>query len=169
LINDIRIYIYIFYIYIYKCIFFFIILTYFIILLSHNIIYVICFYFLKALKYAVIADASGLNDIINTLRNITLDKTGSVREALYKTVSEWLLKLRDRYSYGDKLLPLLFAGIVDEVPKYQEQCKSYMNEIGALYEYDWEDRLKDQLDYTPNDNNSSMLLYCNIYIYICYF
>ncbi|OUM70216.1 hypothetical protein PIROE2DRAFT_37495, partial [Piromyces sp. E2] len=110
---------------------------------------------LQALKYAVIADASGLNDIINTLRNLTLDKTGSVREALYKTVSEWLLKLRDRYSYGDKLLPLLFAGLVDEVPKYQEQCKSYMNEIGALYEYDWEDRLKDQLDYTPNEDNSS--------------
>ena len=78
------------------------------------------------------------------------------------------MKLRDRYSYGDKLLPLLFAGIVDEVPKYQEQCKSYMNEIGALYEYDWEDRLKDQLDYTPNDNNSSMLLYCNIYIYVIF-
>ncbi|ORX38796.1 ARM repeat-containing protein [Piromyces finnis] len=109
---------------------------------------------LQALKYAVIADASGLNDIINTLRNLTLDKTGSVREVLYKTVSEWLLKLRDRYSYGDKLLPLLFAGFVDEVPKYQEQCKSYMNEIGALYEYDWESRLKDQLDYTPNNNNS---------------
>jgi len=30
-----------------------------------------------------------------------------------------------------------------------------MDEIGALYEYDWESRLKDQLDYTPNDNNSS--------------
>jgi len=110
---------------------------------------------LQALKYAVIADASGLNDIINTLRNLTLDKTGSVREALYKTVSEWLLKLRDRYSYGDKLLPLLFAGFVDEVPKYQELCRSYMDEIGALYEYDWESRLKDQLDYTPNDNNSN--------------
>ncbi|KAL6589033.1 ARM repeat-containing protein [Neocallimastix sp. 'constans'] len=110
---------------------------------------------LQALKYAVIADASGLNDIINTLRNLTLDKTGSVREALYKIVSEWLLKLRDRYSYGDKLLPILFAGFVDEVPKYQDLCRSYMDEIGALYEYDWESRLKDQLDYTPNDNNSN--------------
>jgi len=105
-----------------------------------------------------------LNDIINTLRNLTLDKTGSVREALYKTVSEWLLKLRDRYSYGDKLLPLLFAGFVDEVPKYQDLCRSYMDEIGALYEYDWESRLKDQLDYTPNDNNSSKFY---LIIYLC--
>lgn len=110
---------------------------------------------LQALEYAVIADASGLNDIINTLRNLTLDKTGSVREALYKTVSQWLLKLRDRYSYGDKLLPLLFAGFVDEIPKLQELSRKYMDEIGALYEYDWEDRLKDQLDYTPNDNSSN--------------
>ncbi|KAI9092359.1 armadillo-type protein [Phlyctochytrium arcticum] len=108
---------------------------------------------LQAVKDAVLVDASGLDDVLEPLRQLTLDKSPSVREALYIIAGEWLLKLPDRWSLAHKVLPLLLAGLTDELSKNQEICKTYMDQIGALYEYDWEDRVKNDLDYTSMDAN----------------
>lgn len=40
-----------------------------------------------------------------------------VRKAVAAVVGDWLLHMRDRYSYFHKLIPLLLSGINDEIPE----------------------------------------------------
>ncbi|TPX57998.1 hypothetical protein SpCBS45565_g08096 [Spizellomyces sp. 'palustris'] len=108
---------------------------------------------LQAIREAIMVDASGLDDVLDTLRQITLDKSQSVRESIYVTAAEWMLNLPDRWSVGYKILPLLLAGMTDELPKLAEVCRNYMDDIGKLYETDWEDRVKDELDYMQLDSD----------------
>jgi dynein assembly factor 5 len=100
------------------------------------------------MKEALIVDLQGLDDVLEPLRALTSDKTPAVREALHSTAGEWLLKLPDRYSIGYKILPLLLAGLSDEMPHLSTKSLNYMNEAGKLYEQEWEDRVKDEMDYT---------------------
>ncbi|KAI8825196.1 armadillo-type protein [Fimicolochytrium jonesii] len=102
---------------------------------------------IQAMRDVLLVDASALDDILDPLKQLTLDKSQSVRECLYKTAGEWLLRLPDRWSIGYKILPLLLAGMTDDVGNSATLCRTYMDEIGALYEREWEDRLKDELDY----------------------
>ena len=85
---------------------------------------------------------------METLESLLLDKTGTVREALYDCVGEWLLKLPDRYSIGYKILPLLLAGLKDEMPRLKTFCENKLFALGELYQQEWETRLKDEMDYS---------------------
>lgn len=40
-----------------------------------------------------------------------------VRKAVTVVVGDWLLHMRDRYSYFHKLIPLLLSSINDEIPE----------------------------------------------------
>lgn len=102
------------------------------------------------MREAMLVDISGLEEVLDPLRQLTLDKSQSVRESLYVTAGEWMLKLPDRWSIAYKILPLLLAGMTDELPKLINLSRKYMEEIGKLYEADWEDRVKDELDYVQN-------------------
>jgi dynein assembly factor 5 len=108
---------------------------------------------LKALEAVVLSDAAGLDDLLEVLKHLTMDKTSAVREALYTTSAIWLTKLIDRYSLGFKVMPLLLAGLTDELPKLRELSAKYFDDIGALYEVEWESRVKDELDFTMGVGN----------------
>jgi dynein assembly factor 5 len=103
---------------------------------------------LQALKAAMIVNLDGLDAALTHLWMLTLDTTGNVREKLYTVAGEWLLELPDRYSIGYKILPLLLAGLQDDMPSLREKSKFYINEAGKLYEKEWESRVKDEMDYT---------------------
>lgn len=103
---------------------------------------------LQALCDAIIVDAAGLDDCLEPLREIAFDKSPAVREQLYILSRNWLMKLVDRYTYGFKILPLLLSGITDMLPKLSQLSETFMDEIGALYEVEWESRIKDEMDYT---------------------
>lgn len=101
----------------------------------------------------MIVDASALDDVLEPLRQLALDKSQSVRESLYSTAGDWLLKLPDRWSLAYKILPLLLAGLSDDIPKSVTLCDDYMSRIGQLYEEEWNDRVKDEMDYSPEVEN----------------
>ena len=103
---------------------------------------------LKAVAEALIVDISGLDDILESLHTLSFDKTGAVREALFIASGELLLRLPDRYSIGYKILPLLLSGVGDSMPQISQKSQEYMDKAGALYENEWEDRVKDEMDYT---------------------
>jgi dynein assembly factor 5 len=103
---------------------------------------------LQALKAAMIVNLEGLDAAVTQLWSLTLDNTGNVRERLYTVVGQWLLELPDRYSIGYKILPLLLAGLQDDMPSLREKSRFYLNEAGKLYEVEWESRVKDELDYS---------------------
>ncbi|KAJ1553513.1 HEAT repeat-containing protein 2, partial [Cladochytrium tenue] len=107
---------------------------------------------LKALQEIVIVDASAAfhqdTGVLACLTAMTLDAAPSVREQLYATAAAWLLRIPDRYPLGYKVLPVLFAGLSDEVGRLASGCTAFLEEAGKLYEVEWEDRVKDELDYT---------------------
>ncbi|TPX47515.1 hypothetical protein SeLEV6574_g02641 [Synchytrium endobioticum] len=115
----------------------------------------------KALKHVVLVDVTVYDEEVDRkLMKATTDTAPAVREALYDAAIQWALQLDDRYTYGYKFLPLILAGCSDEAPKLEELCWNGVDQLGALYEKDWEDRLKDELDYanhTVNDTTNSSI------------
>ncbi|KAJ3003855.1 UNVERIFIED_CONTAM: HEAT repeat-containing protein 2, partial [Siphonaria sp. JEL0065] len=57
-----------------------------------------------------------------------------------------LSKMPDRYSIGYKVLPTLWAGLVDDVDSIRKGCWVGLEELGKLYEVEWEDRVKEEVD-----------------------
>ena len=37
---------------------------------------------------------------------------------------------RDRYQYGDRILPIILSGTFDELPSIQLTCKTSLNKVG---------------------------------------
>ncbi|KAJ3207731.1 HEAT repeat-containing protein 2 [Dinochytrium kinnereticum] len=114
---------------------------------------------LRALQDVALTDAAGLEEatVMDTIRQLTLDKTPAVREVLYEVAYNWLSGLTDRYSLGYKILPILFSGITDEVTKLRARCEEYLEKLGMLYEREWESRVKDELDLTIGVGNVNLL------------
>ncbi|KAJ3166316.1 HEAT repeat-containing protein 2 [Geranomyces variabilis] len=115
---------------------------------------------LRAVRDAMIVDASALDDVLEPLRQLALDKSQSVRESLYSTAGDWLLKLPDRWSLGYKVLPLLLAGFSDDIPKAVTLSADYMDRVGKLYEEEWNDRVKDEMDYTADERTDRPRIGC---------
>eukprot|EP00842_Homolaphlyctis_polyrhiza_P006434 jgi/Hompol1/6792/HPOL_002333-RA len=108
---------------------------------------------IEALCESILVEASGLDAAIDALRPLAYDKAAIVRETLYKTAKRWLMELMDRYTYGYKVLPLLLCGMVDEMPKLCQMSTEFVDEVGALYEREWESRIKDEMDYSDGWNH----------------
>lgn len=65
----------------------------------------------------------------------------------------WLLKLRDRYSWWYKILPLLLTGLHDELKDIREKAAHSWDAAGQLYmeENQTDERLKDKMDFLTED------------------
>lgn len=109
---------------------------------------------LKALCNYLLIDVSGLDDVLETLWILIQDKAPSVRQEVYFTVSEWQLKLMDRYSLTFKYLPLLLAGLSDELPQLSDYCRQKLFEIGEMYENEWPDRVRKEMEVLPLSGQS---------------
>ncbi|NWS51518.1 DAAF5 factor, partial [Chunga burmeisteri] len=70
-----------------------------------------------------------------------------VRHAVTIVIGEWLLHLRDRYSYFHKLIPLLLGSFTDEIPENMKLAWTYWEKIGLQWEKENEDDLKDKMDF----------------------
>ena len=103
---------------------------------------------IDALCAAILVDATGLDDSVEALRTLTYDKASIVRQTVYAVARRWLMELIDRYSYGHKVLPLLLAGMTDDMPDLRQAAFTAMEDVGALYEKEWESRVKDESDYS---------------------
>ncbi|KAJ3256957.1 HEAT repeat-containing protein 2 [Boothiomyces macroporosus] len=102
----------------------------------------------KALLEAVVIDYSALDDCVNVLLDLVRDKASQVRQEVYLLAKEWLTRLIDRHIYRHKMLPLLYAGYTDEMPKLVEYAKEMMEQVGIHYEKENEKEIKDELDYS---------------------
>ncbi|KAJ3315566.1 HEAT repeat-containing protein 2 [Boothiomyces sp. JEL0838] len=102
----------------------------------------------KALLEAVVIDYSALDDCVNVLLDLVRDKASQVRQEVYFLAKEWLTRLIDRHIYRHKMLPLLYAGYTDEMPKLVEYAKEMMEQVGIHYEKENEKEIKDELDYS---------------------
>lgn len=92
-------------------------------------------------------DGKNVDDVVSHLAQRTFDSAPTVRTAVTGVVGDWLLNLRDRYSYFHKLLPLLMTGLSDELPDIQRQSKLLMNKVGDQYALENEEELKDRMNF----------------------
>ncbi|XP_053706872.1 dynein axonemal assembly factor 5-like isoform X1 [Synchiropus splendidus] len=98
---------------------------------------------------AVIQHGTGKNvdDVLSHLAQRLFDDSPQVRRAITLVVGDWLLHLRDRYSYFAKLIPLLLSGINDEIPEIRLQAVDLWRQVGSQWEKENEDDIKDKLDF----------------------
>ncbi|KAG7242901.1 hypothetical protein INR49_018156 [Caranx melampygus] len=71
----------------------------------------------------------------------------NVRKAVTAVVGDWLLHMRDRYSYFHKLIPLLLSSISDEIPEIRLLAADLWRQVGAQWEKENEDDIKDKKDF----------------------
>ncbi|XP_031420649.1 dynein axonemal assembly factor 5 isoform X2 [Clupea harengus] len=98
---------------------------------------------------AVIQHGTGKNvdDVLSHLAQRLFDNSPQVRKAVTLVVGDWLLNLRDRYSYFHKLIPLLLSSYHDEIPEISQMTADLWRQVGAQWERENEDDLKDKMDF----------------------
>ncbi|XP_056608778.1 dynein axonemal assembly factor 5 [Triplophysa dalaica] len=98
---------------------------------------------------AVIQYSAGKNvdDVLSHLAQRLFDDSPRVRKAVTVVVGDWLLQLPDRYSYFHKLIPLLLSSLSDDIPEIRSLAEDLWKKIGAQWEMENEDDLKDKMDF----------------------
>ncbi|CAJ1075034.1 dynein assembly factor 5%2C axonemal [Xyrichtys novacula] len=98
---------------------------------------------------AVIQHSTGKNvdDVLSHLAQRLFDDSPQVRKAVTVVVGDWLLHLRDRYSFFHKLIPLLLTNITDEIPEIRLLAADLWKQVGAQWEKENEEDLKDKMDF----------------------
>ncbi|XP_037647643.1 dynein assembly factor 5, axonemal-like isoform X1 [Sebastes umbrosus] len=98
---------------------------------------------------AVIQHGTGKNvdDVLSHLAQRLFDDSPQVRKAVTAVVGDWLLHMRDRYSYFHKLIPLLLSGVDDEIPEIRLLAADLWKQVGAQWETENEDEIKDKMDF----------------------
>nr|XP_021327043.1 dynein assembly factor 5, axonemal-like isoform X2 [Danio rerio] len=98
---------------------------------------------------AVIQYSAGKNvdEVLSHLAQRLFDDSPRVRKAVTLVVGDWLLRLPDRYSYFHKLIPLLLTSVSDEIPEIRSLAENSWKQVGAQWEKENEDDLKDKMDF----------------------
>ncbi|NXH14796.1 DAAF5 factor, partial [Bucco capensis] len=104
---------------------------------------------------AVIQFGNGksVDDVLSHLAQRLFDEIPKVRHAVTTVIGEWLLHLRDRYSYFHKLIPLLLGSFTDEIPENEKLAWTYWEKIGLQWEKENEEDLKDKIDFSVSPSH----------------
>jgi hypothetical protein len=114
---------------------------------SHFKVRVAC---LGALEALVPCGGSGEVETLTTpMRTLVLDRNTSVRAAAVQTVKAWL-SCRDREVYDALVLPIILQALTDPIPAVQEAASKAMDALGAQYEQDYADEIKQTAQYADS-------------------
>jgi len=109
----------------------------------------------------VVKSTSGkaVDDAFTHLAQRTFDHSGPVRLMVAEVVGDWLLNLRDRYSFFHKLLPLLLSGLSDELPDVQAKSLLYFQKAGLQYEEENEKDFKEKKEYGIDKHFEDLMIH----------
>lgn len=93
-------------------------------------------------------NGKSVDDVLSHLAQRLFDEIPKVRQAVTTVIGEWLLHLRDRYSYFHKLIPLLLGSVTDEIPENMTLAWTYWEKVGLQWEKENEEDLKDKMDFS---------------------
>lgn len=94
---------------------------------------------IKAMESVLIASPKGLHLLFEeTLERqpivpaLIYDPSALVRDHLFSVLGKLLCHWspRDRYQYGERILPIILSGTFDELPSVQVTCKSSLSQVG---------------------------------------
>ncbi|XP_053551100.1 dynein axonemal assembly factor 5 [Bombina bombina] len=94
------------------------------------------------------SNGKSVDDVLSHLAQRLFDDAPQVRQAVTVVVGNWLLDLRDRYSYFHKLIPLLLSSITDDMSDIRQLAVNYWEKTGLQWEKENEENLKDKLDFS---------------------
>lgn len=80
-------------------------------------------------------NGKSVDDVVSHLAQRLFDQTPTVRMAVTKVVGGWMLDLMDRYSFWNKLIPLLLTSLSDEQPDIREVADSLWHDVGKSLSY----------------------------------
>ncbi|NXJ70212.1 DAAF5 factor, partial [Rostratula benghalensis] len=98
-------------------------------------------------------NGKSVDDVLSHLAQRLFDEIPKVRHAVTAVIGEWLLHLRDRYSYFHKLIPLLLGTFTDEIPENTKLAWTYWEKIGLQWERENEEDLKDKMDFSVSPSH----------------
>ncbi|RZF40732.1 hypothetical protein LSTR_LSTR008681 [Laodelphax striatellus] len=87
--------------------------------------------------------------VVQPLAERSFDQNATVRLTIARVVGMWLLKLRDRYSYFHKLIPLMLTSLLDEIKEQAEEAWRLWEAAGEQWVNENETNIKDKLDFLP--------------------
>jgi len=109
----------------------------------------------------VVLTTSGkaVNDVFTHIAQRTFDHSPTVRLMVTEVAGEWIISLRDRYSFFQKLIPLLLSGFSDEMPEIESKSKEYFKRAGELYEEENEDdkQLREKKEYSVTKHYHNLI------------
>jgi hypothetical protein len=73
-----------------------------------------------------------IEDSMSPLAQRFFDHTSIVRLTVINVIGQWMLQLRDRYSYFHLMLPLLLTGYTDEIEEIRTTTDSLWWDIGRI-------------------------------------
>ncbi|XP_059976367.1 dynein axonemal assembly factor 5 isoform X2 [Mesoplodon densirostris] len=88
-----------------------------------------------------------VDDVLPHFAQRLFDGVPQVRQAVVRVVGGWLLRLRDRYSFLHRLIPLLLSGLDDEIPEIACGAAGLWEQVGLQWQVENEEDLKDKLDF----------------------
>lgn len=73
--------------------------------------------------------------------------------AVVKVAGNWLVHLRDRYSWWYKIIPLLLTGLHDDIQEIRATAAELWDTAGKVYlqENESDEKIKDKMDYLIED------------------
>ncbi|XP_017788530.1 PREDICTED: dynein assembly factor 5, axonemal, partial [Habropoda laboriosa] len=100
-------------------------------------------------------NSKSVEEVATPLAEKLFDQHGLVRAATIEIAGCWLLKLRDRYSWWHKILPLLLTGLHDELENIRQKAADFWNAIGQQYIAENQDneKLKNTVDFLTKDRD----------------
>lgn len=66
--------------------------------------------------------------------SLIYDNSALVRENLFIVLGSLLCSWspRDRYQYGERILPIILSGTLDDLPSVQSTCKASLSNVGKI-------------------------------------
>lgn len=74
-----------------------------------------------------------IKKIIKDLSPLLMDQNPFVRRECCRTGCLFLMKLKDRYSFFERIIPLVLCGLADETPDVHQEIQTLWHEAGELY------------------------------------
>ncbi|XP_033097480.1 dynein assembly factor 5, axonemal-like [Anneissia japonica] len=88
-----------------------------------------------------------MENVISHLTQRLFDHSPQVRLAVTQVVGWWLMEFVDRYSFHHKLIPILLTSQSDELPDISQKAYELWDEVGAKYEKENEEELKNKMNF----------------------
>lgn len=89
---------------------------------------------------------------INYFALLIIDNNFTVRKKFYGVICNWLMNLEDRYDHESRLVPYLLSGLFDLNEEISQFVENQFNEIGKQYEKDNEKEIRDERQFSIDNN-----------------